>query len=883
MKNLFAFFCLLLFSQVGFSQFEETFDTGLNGWQVNNPNSNWYFSQEGTALSHNWDNRLPINSLSNTGMSGTAVFNGDSLSAAGTIADTYMLTSPLLETNGFEKPILSFYQYFKNYEGNTRVEISLDSTNWVEFPVNQNYGNFMESTENDRVFVDISSAIFTEPNFWIRFVYQGIGSFWIIDDIRVETITDLATPGDGSLSYPETFPPQLADTLCKYNYPFLTDVEGGAYAPNEVVVEYVDPTTDAERAAVRNMFQITDFEYCECDTLELWKSPIVLEPIKVEITDSDFPDENANFIFPAGFNVATTDCPSASSYSFAFQIEDFCDTLPNFVEHTIGDLTSSMMLTIQGGVNAGFTIPNVNLLADSLYVLSFYSRVVSGTGFPDLEISVGGTALDTVVVTTDGSDWGRYDVKLDIPTSGGGLISFSQIDAEGIYAIDDLCLSLYLSGEATIVDLNGVIEKTTGCAKVEEVDKNYYNFDFIDVATPPSVIPVNFPNIDPLTTPYSNEKVVAVLDTGMDYEFAENNGINLKEHLYYNENNLCKLTDVIGYNFVDTLKTPYDDSRGGHGTHVAGIIEQNLRLNNFTSTNCDYKIMPVKTHDALGMGTLYRVSCGISYAAQRGANFINASWGYYGEEKEILENVIRNAGDGFDVMVTCSAGNDNINIGDKNHWPSSLSLPKLITIAAATDGTSPALADFSNYSTTLVHFGTLGENVNSAVPPQTQLGDATKSGTSMAAPRATAAALMTDCNCMPSEKKELIGILRTIAANETIEISHVRYNYYFDTNDFTTDLSNSNCNTTSSAKDYIIAPDLTIYPNPTTHELVVSTEFLNTENLTYQIVNITGQVKVRGELKLNSQTLNVHALTRGTYYLKIVHKTGTRVLPFVKL
>ncbi|MGK0364821.1 MAG: hypothetical protein ACI85O_001881 [Saprospiraceae bacterium] len=881
MKNLFAFFCFFLFLQSGFAQLPETFDNDLNSWTTNNPNSNWYHSTDGAAFSHNWDNRSPIVSITNNAMSGAAVFNGDSLSTTNPMPPTvFELTSPVYNVDGLtdEKPGLTFYQYFKNYEGNARVEVSADNgTNWTSFPVNQNVGNFMETLPNDFVFIDISTVMLSEPEMQVRFMYEGIGGFWIIDDIDLVSDVSLFT---------ETYPPQLADTLCKYDYPFLTDDEGGAYIPNEVVVEYVDPTTAEERAAVREMFQITDFEYCECDTIELWKNPIVIEPTKVEITDSDFPNEGANFTFPAGFNAVYNDCISTNSYGFAFQMTDLCNSYdPNFFEHTDGGLGSSTMLAIRGGVGAGFTIPDVNLLPDSLYVLSFYSRVLTGTGFPDLEISVGGTPFDTVVVTTGGSAWGRYDVKLDIPTSGGGLISFSQLDAEGIYAIDDLYLSVYLLGDATIIDLNGIIEKTSTCAKVEEIDKNYYNFDFIDVATPPTVTPINFPTIDPLTTPYSNQKVIAVLDTGIDYEYDNNNGtnINLKEHLYYNQNNPCYLTDFVGHNFVDVLKAPYDDSRGGHGTHVAGIIEQNLRLNNFDSNNCDYKIMPVKTHDALGMGTLYRVSCGISYAAQRGANFINASWGYYGEEKEILENVIRNAGDGFDVMVVCSAGNDNIDIGIRNHWPSSLTLPKLITIAASTGGVSPALANFSNYSATHVHFGTLGENVDSSIPPQTLLSDASKSGTSMAAPRATAAALMTDCNCIPNEKEELIGILRTVAANETVDIGHVRYNYYFDTDDFVTDLINSNCLTTSPVSNYSLQPDLMLYPNPVTNELKLTAGFLNVENSTYQVVDITGKVKVTGIFSADTMTLDVHHFTKGTYYIQIIHQSSTWTLPFVKL
>ena len=57
---------------------------------------------------------------------------------------------------------------------------------------------------------------------------------------------------------------------------------------------------------------------------------------------------------------------------------------------------------------------------------------------------------------------------------------------------------------------------------------------------------------------------------------------------------------------------------------------------------------------------------------------------------------------------------------------------------------------------------------------------------------------------------------------------------------------------------------------------------LNTDNLSYRIIDITGKVKAKGELNLDTKTLDIHSFQTGTYYLQVIHKSGTRVLPFVK-
>ncbi|HEV8187710.1 MAG TPA: S8 family serine peptidase, partial [Pyrinomonadaceae bacterium] len=99
----------------------------------------------------------------------------------------------------------------------------------------------------------------------------------------------------------------------------------------------------------------------------------------------------------------------------------------------------------------------------------------------------------------------------------------------------------------------------------------------------------------------SDEVVVAVLDTGVDYnheDLTENMWRRPEKMEPYHDNELGTIDDEFGYNAIDG-SDPMDDN--GHGTHCAGIIgaegENNVGI---AGVNWKVQIMPLKFMNAGG-------------------------------------------------------------------------------------------------------------------------------------------------------------------------------------------------------------------------------------------------------------------------------------------
>ncbi len=120
---------------------------------------------------------------------------------------------------------------------------------------------------------------------------------------------------------------------------------------------------------------------------------------------------------------------------------------------------------------------------------------------------------------------------------------------------------------------------------------------------------------------------------------------------------LAKTEFVEGYNFIDDNKDTRDDV--GHGTHVAGTIAQSTN-NNYGVAGIAYKakIMPLKVLSRNG-GTVADIAEAIKFAADRGADVINMSFGGGGDSR-FLREAIRYAYKKGVVMVA-AAGNENRN------------------------------------------------------------------------------------------------------------------------------------------------------------------------------------------------------------------------------
>jgi thermitase len=232
----------------------------------------------------------------------------------------------------------------------------------------------------------------------------------------------------------------------------------------------------------------------------------------------------------------------------------------------------------------------------------------------------------------------------------------------------------------------------------------------------------------------SDKVVVAVLDSGVDYEHED-----LKKNMWvrpagmapYRDAELGTIDDLNGYNAIDAAADPMDDN--GHGTHCAGIIgaegENNLGI---AGVNWKVQIMPLKFMNAGGFGTTKDAIEAINYVIERkkaGVNVrvISASWGST-QKSRALGEIIRKAYEN-DILFVAASGNSSTNNDRSPHYPSSYDVPNVISVAAL--DRNDQLATFSNYGLKSVVIAAPGVDILS-----TWLGNAyeEKSGTSMATP-----------------------------------------------------------------------------------------------------------------------------------------------------
>jgi hypothetical protein len=150
------------------------------------------------------------------------------------------------------------------------------------------------------------------------------------------------------------------------------------------------------------------------------------------------------------------------------------------------------------------------------------------------------------------------------------------------------------------------------------------------------------------------EIVIAVLDTGVD--------TNLVDPQYlWKENDKTTAAECFehvheGWNFVGNNGVYHDDNPGKHGSIVSQYI-----INQFKDVKENgVKIMPLKTHDKDGIGDLFGTICAINFAIAKGAQIINASWGfyYYYEMpvpylKTLITGILRKKG----ILFVTAAGN----------------------------------------------------------------------------------------------------------------------------------------------------------------------------------------------------------------------------------
>jgi serine protease len=182
---------------------------------------------------------------------------------------------------------------------------------------------------------------------------------------------------------------------------------------------------------------------------------------------------------------------------------------------------------------------------------------------------------------------------------------------------------------------------------------------------------------------------IAVLDSGVAYR--------AKGSSFARNPDLAKATFVAGRDLVDGDGQPLDESKTGHGTHVASTIAQATN-NDLGDTGLAYgaKLMPLRVLNRNGDGRASDIAKAIRYASKHGAGVINLSLDF-GPEITNCEQIpivcraiavaTRNG-----ALVVGAAGNDG---GTSPEMPAAA--PHVLSVAASTrDGSSTCLASYSN-------------------------------------------------------------------------------------------------------------------------------------------------------------------------------------------
>ena len=222
--------------------------------------------------------------------------------------------------------------------------------------------------------------------------------------------------------------------------------------------------------------------------------------------------------------------------------------------------------------------------------------------------------------------------------------------------------------------------------------------------------------------------IIAVLDTGVDYDHPDLDGKIIKGRNY-----MAPLWQI--WNWWN----PKDDN--GHGTHVAGIAaaETNNSMG-VAGVSCGSKVLDVKVGDENGFGATSTVAKGIKYAADKGAKIINLSLSWDAPSSSVKSAVDYAVSKG--ALVVACAGNDNDSL---MNYPAAY--PNVLSVGNTT------LSDNRNYSSNFgswVNIAAPGTNILSTMPTyNVTFNNAphnlaqnydNMSGTSMAAPIVSGAA-----------------------------------------------------------------------------------------------------------------------------------------------
>ena len=208
-----------------------------------------------------------------------------------------------------------------------------------------------------------------------------------------------------------------------------------------------------------------------------------------------------------------------------------------------------------------------------------------------------------------------------------------------------------------------------------------------------------------------DEIVVAIIDTGVDYEHED------LEDMMWTNPGYKDLKGVHGYDFVYNDTNPMDEQ--GHGTHCAGIIAaqaMNDKGTDGVASKANVKIMALRFLDEEGSGMIddaLAAYCYIIRALDDGVNIklVNNSWGGSGSS-EIFEKLVDITGQ-KGALSFFASGNESIDNDYYQNSPTNVVSNYGVSINALNERLG--LASYSCYGRKNTDICSPGTNIISSV------------------------------------------------------------------------------------------------------------------------------------------------------------------------
>lgn len=213
------------------------------------------------------------------------------------------------------------------------------------------------------------------------------------------------------------------------------------------------------------------------------------------------------------------------------------------------------------------------------------------------------------------------------------------------------------------------------------------------------------------------EIVIAIIDTGIDTSHPM-----LKKHLWKNSDPSSK--KIHGWNFLDD--SPNINDEHGHGTHISGIIVQNL----LPHSNIKLMVLKYYKTKALETETLEASNKALEFAINMGVDIINYSGG--GNFPNPRERALFKKANDKKIFVVAAAGNDGRTTNTQGFFPASYGFDHIISVASTNQNGD--LLTSSNRGVESVDIASYGEDILSSLP-HSRMGRLT--GTSQATAQVT--------------------------------------------------------------------------------------------------------------------------------------------------